>query len=474
MTEKKESRFKNLKVPLKFNLAFATGEITDAVSYQGFSFLIFNFYYSVMGLKVEHVMIIYILWSIYNAFNDPILGGFSDKTRTKKFGGGRRRPWMIAAWVPLSMIMYFLFTPFVAPDTHKVWVAIYFFFIICIFDTVYTAFSLNRTSLYPEMFRTDREREEAGAGRRIFMVLGLIIGMGVPTLFIPNLLESSSENVYNYWIAGAVLGAIVFVTAFINIKWGVKEPPLEELEEKETLGVFESIWYTLKNWKFAVFILCSLMNWYVFALFPMIMAIYSEFVLGVDDSMLVVLLLLIAFICSAPGVVFWSWIDSKVGSKMGFIISQTYFAATLIPLFFIAKYWIALVMMALVGVGFGGSPYFIDRNISNIADEDEQKTNQRREASFFGVHALVVRLSTIFAVVSVSGILSRYGWSLFNPEEVSVGLVTGLKSLVSFFPAGALVIGIILLLFYPLNKQKVDELQTLYKKEKKQQEIEKN
>ena len=52
MTEQKESRFKRLKVPLKFNLAFATGEITDAVAYQGFSFLIFTFYYAVIGIDV--------------------------------------------------------------------------------------------------------------------------------------------------------------------------------------------------------------------------------------------------------------------------------------------------------------------------------------------------------------------------------------------------------------------------------------
>ena len=122
--------------------------------------------------------------------------------------------------------------------------------------------------------------------------------MGVPTLFIPVLTEQSQKNIYNYWIAGAVLGAIVFITAFINIKWGIKEPPLEELEKKETIGVFESIWFSLKNWKFVVFIFCSMKNWYVFALFPMIMPIYSEFVLGEANSMLVVLLLLVAFVSS--------------------------------------------------------------------------------------------------------------------------------------------------------------------------------
>jgi GPH family glycoside/pentoside/hexuronide:cation symporter len=300
------------------------------------------------------------------------------------------------------------------------------------------------------------------------MVLGLILGMGVPTLFIPQLTEQSQQNIYNYWIAGAVLGAIVFVTAFINLKWGVKEPPLEELEEKETFGVFQSIWYSLKNWKFVVFILCSLMNWYVFGLFPMIMPIYAEFVLGQADSMLVVLLLLVAFVSSAPGVVFWSWVDSKVGSKMGFILSQAYWVAVLVPMFFVTNYYVGLAMMALNGIGLAGSPYFIDRNISNIADEDEQKTGQRREASYFGVHALVIRLSSIFAIVSVSSVLSRYGWSLFDPEVVSVELVTGLKSLISFFPAGALVLGIILLLIYPLNKKKVDKMQTLYKESKEE------
>jgi Na+/melibiose symporter-like transporter len=75
------------EVPLGRNLAYAAGEITDAVAYQGFSFLIFTFYYTVIGIELKYLMLMYILWSIYNAFNDPILGGLSDKTRTKKFGG---------------------------------------------------------------------------------------------------------------------------------------------------------------------------------------------------------------------------------------------------------------------------------------------------------------------------------------------------------------------------------------------------
>jgi GPH family glycoside/pentoside/hexuronide:cation symporter len=459
-----QEKKKNRVVPLKFNLAFASGEITDAVAYQGFSFLIFNFYYFVIDMDVKVLTILYVLWSIYNAFNDPFLGGLSDKTRTKKLGGGRRRPWMIAAWIPLSLIMFFLFTPFATYDQNPVWVSIYFFVIICLFDTIYTAFSLNRTSLYPEMFRTDREREVAGTGRRIMMIVGLILAMGLPTFIVGDL--SDPLNLYRYWIAGAALGVIVFITAWINIKWGIKEPPFEELEEKETTGVFKSIWITLKNWKFVVFVFCSMMNWFVFAIFPMVMNIFNKFVLaepwmGENESLFAAILLLVAFLSSGIGVVIWAKIDSILGSKMGFVISQAFWVCVLIPLF----------IMIFNGIALGGSPYFIDRNISNIADEDELKTGQRREASFYGVHALIIRLSGIFAMLSTLWVLSDYGYTIWSAADVNNPPIDmrflSVRSLVSWFPAIALVLGVIILLAFPLNKKEVKAMQDAYKKSQK-------
>ncbi|MHA1465376.1 MAG: MFS transporter [Candidatus Heimdallarchaeaceae archaeon] len=330
--------------------------------------------------------------------------------------------------------------------------------IICLFDTIYTGFSLNRTSLYPEMFRTDKAREEAGMARRIMMVVGLIVAMVIPTLIIPDLTLATQENIYLYWIAGGVLGIIVFITAFINIKWGVVEPPVEEMEAKDTMGVFKSIWYTLKNWKFVVFALCSTMNWYVFGLFPMIIPIYTKFALGMTEGIYASILLLIAFICSAPGVVLWTFVDRKLGSKVGFIISQAFWIIALIPLFWVETYWVAAILFVFLGIGLGGSPYFIDRNISNITDEDEIRTGQRREGSYYGVHALFVRLSSILAIVSVSIILSGNGWSLFDPDNVSVSLQGGLRSLVSIFPSVALVLGIGFLLLFLINKKTIAEI----------------
>ena len=114
--------------------------------------------------------------------------------------------------------------------------------------------------------------------------------------------------------------------------------------------------------------------------------------------------------------------------------------------------------MIFVGFGLGGAPFLLDLNISNIIDEDEIHTKQRREASYYGIHALLIRLSTIMTILSVSFILETNGWRVYDPTTVTDELQFGLKSLMSFFPAGALLISLIFLVIFPLNKKRVEEI----------------
>ncbi|MHA1124976.1 MAG: MFS transporter [Candidatus Heimdallarchaeota archaeon] len=466
-----------LEVPFGRNLAFGTGEIADQLAYQGFTFMIFTFYYAVIGLNIKYVTLVFIIWSVYNAINDPILGSLSDRTRTKKLGGGRRRPWMIAAVIPLAVVMVLLFTTpsNVDANGYNIWTILYMLFIMCLFDTVYTAFSINRTSLYPEIFRTDKAREEVGAVRRIIMVIALLLATILPTIMISDMAmkidgSSQAQVIWEYQLTGIIMGVIILLTILINVLWGAKEAPYEELEKKEPLKLWQSIKVSLTNKKFVIFALCSTLNWYVFSLLPTIMPIYIKTVvdpirdgtwikLEALGELRISIPLVVAFLSSIAGVLFWSWIDRKLGSKIGFIISMSWWAIVLIPLIFIKSYFWILVIMALNGIGLGGSPYFIDRHIANIADDDELNTGQRREGSYYGVHALFVRMSTILSMLSIMIVLSTNGWSVYTPVNPTEGVIFGLKSLVSLFPAGALIIAIVILIFYPLGKKQVELMQ---------------
>lgn len=467
-----------LEVPFGRNLAFGTGEIADQLAYQGFTFMIFTFYYAVVGLDVKYVTIVFIIWSIYNALNDPILGSLSDRTKTKKLWGGKRRPWMIAAAVPLAVVMVLLFTPpggGVNEYGYNIWIVIYMLFIMCLFDTVYTAFSVNRVALYPEIFRTDKAREEVGAVRRIIMVIALLLATILPTLLISDMAMENpasirSEIIWQYQLTGIIMGVIILLTILINVLWGAKEAPYEEIEKKETMKLWQSIKVSLTNKKFVIFAFCSTLNWYVFSILPTIMPIYIKTVVNptLDGTWIkleslgelrISIPLVVAFLSSIVGVLFWSWVDSKLGSKLGFILSMSWWVIALIPLIFIKHYVWILVVMALNGIGLGGSPYFIDRHISNIADDDELNTGQRREGSYYGVHALFVRLSTILSMLSIMIVLSTNGWAVYEPTTVTAEIIFGLKSLMSLFPAGALVIAIVILIFYPLGKKQVELMQ---------------
>ncbi|NHK32063.1 MAG: MFS transporter, partial [Asgard group archaeon] len=285
-----------------------------------------------------------------------------------------------------------------------------------------------------------------------------------------------AEISWQFQLTGIIFGVIILVTILINVLWGAKEPAYEQLEKKERMRLFKSIKVSLSNKKFVIFALCSTMNWFVFGLIPTIMPIYVNGVvasndpillafenLGIPSGLLVSVPLALAFITSIFGVLFWMFIDRKVGSKLGFIISMSWWAIVLFPLIFIESYLGILIVMALNGIGLGGSPYFIDRNISNIADDDEVSTGQRREGSYYGVHALFVRLSTILSMVSIAIVLGASGWQIYDPAAIPNPPVFGLKSLMSLFPMGALIIGIVILIFFPLGKKEVDKLQASLK-----------
>lgn len=459
MEKKKEKEPR--EIPLGLNVGYSIGEITDMVAYQGFTFLIFTFYSVVLGVNVSIVTIVFIIWSIFNAFNDPVLGAWSDRTKTKKLGGGRRRPWIIGSILPLAIVMVLLFT---VPRVNDAVTAIYMCFIMCTFDTIYTTFSLNHTSLYPEMFPTDKAREEVGRGRRISMVFGLMIAFLLPGFFISEYVGDTETTIAQYQTAGAVMGLVILITAIIHVKYGIREPSFEQISEKKTLSFKDSIKVTLKNKTFLIFIVTSCCNWYVFGILPLLMPLYVAGALGETNSFLTTVLLLIAFLSSIIGVIVFSKIDAKVGSKKGILISMIWWACSFIPLLFIKDYEVAAIIMIFVGIGLGGPTYFIDRNISNIIDEDEFLTGQRREASYYGVHAIFIRLAAILVILSVNIVFTYNGW-----EEIDVGTITeaqkmGLRLLMSVFPAIAMLIGILFLRFYRLGKTQVDQIQ-LKKKE---------
>ena len=77
------------KFSIKKALAYGIGQFSDTIAIQMFVFYIFTFYYAVVGLDVNLITLVYILWSIWNSINDPLMGTLSDRMGSR---WGRRGP----------------------------------------------------------------------------------------------------------------------------------------------------------------------------------------------------------------------------------------------------------------------------------------------------------------------------------------------------------------------------------------------
>ncbi|MFW9901653.1 MAG: MFS transporter, partial [Candidatus Thorarchaeota archaeon] len=206
---------KQLKFSLKQAVGYGIGQFSDTISLQLFNMYVFTFYFAVVGIDVNLITFVFIIWSIWNAINDPLLGALSDRTKTRF---GRRKPYIIAAIGPLCLIIILLFTPPVNSNTNSF---IYMLIMVILFDITYTAFDLNYASLFPEMFLNLQDRAKSNAIKQIFTVIGLIFASIIPTLFIPKL----DDPLYlsNYALAAVIMVVIIAIGAILLIFFGIKE-----------------------------------------------------------------------------------------------------------------------------------------------------------------------------------------------------------------------------------------------------------
>ncbi|MFW9902993.1 MAG: MFS transporter [Candidatus Thorarchaeota archaeon] len=440
-------------------LFFALTTMGDAISYQNFSFLIFTFYYAVIGLNVIYMSLGFIAWSLWNSLNDPIIGLISDRTKTR---WGRRIPFIVGSFIPLSAMMILIWTP---PFWNLNWSYWYFLGIIVLWDTIYTTNSLNMTSLFPEMYQTEDDRAKANNFRQIFIILGLLIAFIVPTLIISDLKGETDRTgtIGQYQLAGILIGVIVFLCYFIGIRGGAfRERP--EFED-DALNVPEwknAFLHTLKNRYFQIFVIANTFSWYVFGILTTIAPLYatSVFINPEIPTFLVGILLGFTFISAAIFVNLWKYIGNRLGDlRKTWMISLGLLILGLLPFFLIDNWVIGVGSFFFLGIGIAGSLYFKDLIMSDIIDEDEIRTGVRREGAYYGVNAFIMRLSIILVFVSIAVVFSGFGWEQYFGANVAPQKLEdfrlGLRLLFSIFPAVATLLSILFINFFGLYGDKL-------------------
>ncbi|TKJ20271.1 MAG: hypothetical protein CEE43_13075 [Promethearchaeota archaeon Loki_b32] len=455
------------KISLRTKLAFACGEVGDNMALNTFTFLIFTFYFTVVRIPTPLMTLGFILWALWNAFNDPLIGYLSDRTKSR---WGRRIPWMLGATIPLGVLMILLFTP---PSTYSQdeSVFIYFFIIMILFDIAYTSFNLNYNALFSEMFVDMRERSATGRIRIIFVLLATMLALVLPTLVIEDItnINNDPSTLTQYLISGVVAAIIIFIFYFIILKWGVRDPKHISKDAESAMSFTNTLKFTFKHKSFLLFLFPALGTWLVINILPTLSPLFFTYAVGIKDTELIGILLLIMFLVSAAATPLWERIRVKKGARMCGLIGIVVFLVSVLFFAYSINFEMALICMIFLGIGLGGGLYFYDQCIAEIIDEDEITYGVRRSGIYYAVLNFLIRLSMILNFVIISLVFTASDWMNYEPNP-GADPILGLRILMGIYPAIVLAISLVGMYFYPIkgerlreNRKKLTELHNIKK-----------
>jgi len=457
-------------LPLSVKLLYGAGEmpITVLMVLSGL-FLLF-FYNSVMGLPSALVGIGLASSLVVDALLDPFIGHLSDRTR---HAFGRRHIFMLPGALVVGPGFFLLFSP-----PRSLGHAGLFVWLVVWSLTLRTASAVYRIpylSLGAELSRDYDDRTGTMGLRTLFGLLGTLGASALSFLiFFPATADGSEPKLHyaGYPRMGLAFGALMTVAGLIGTLGTLRYRTSGS--EKKSGGPhflsgfrtairnrhFQSIWFST-----TVFFLAVVLNFS--------MAIhYFTWYAHIHRSEILAFIQTCFYSGALGGVVLWMLLARHTEKRTLYIMSMLASAALLLMatlLFgngrlFGTGHPLPLIVGHVIGGIFASAVWVVPASmIADVTDTDDLATGLRREGIYFGMMNFGEKIAAGGALLFAGGLLAVFrklspGDSFGAPGHPPasapfVGLLYGAV------PAALLVLSLIFILPYRLNRHTVREIQ---------------
>jgi len=438
-----ENKNHNNTHSFKGHLLYSLGAVPSALPYNMISASILLFYETVVLLNPFLFGIIWILYGIWNAINDPLIGYFMDKLRLKK---GRRIPYIIYGTIPFTIGFIFLWwVPY--PPSAQGLIFAHCLIMLFLFDLGFTLCMTSWSALYTEMYETEKERASVVAIKDLIAFVSSFVGIIIPTFL---------AAVISWEITGLILGLFIPLTMLLSIK-GSKEK--EEYQIDSPLSIVSAFKEAFSNKPFIIIALTYTLIDFTFGLTIMVLPLFAKYVLLVPVGLegIAAAGVALGIIASIP---VWRWIYANKGPKLGLLLAIIFYALTIWPLFLIGDLITLILVTIIPGLGVGGM-LMTEPAISTAIDYDEIRIKRRREATYNGILTLVARLSIVLSGITLIIVqeFSGFDQNIEDPLMQPTTAKMGLKALVSLVPIFGGIAAAIIFSFFPINLNAFNEMQ---------------
>ena len=366
--------------------------------------------YMVTVLKIEPALAGFIAFfpKIFDAFTDPLVGGWSDRLTVK---GSRRRPFLLWGAILSSLSFFMIFTTPIFDN--QIFSVIFIFTNLMIFSFGYTLFNIPYLAMPAEMTDDYHERTSVHSYRVMSYSIAGLIGAGIPIL-----LEIMGKT---SWQAYATIGAggaiIIFLTMFITW-YGTKEArfstaPIERPKIFIELGhVFSNKHYIrLLALKF-----CQL-----FGVAATIAAIpfLILYVIQRDFGVFTYYLIVVGIVSTAAAPLLYK-LSRKIGKSQTYIVSALCFVVSVASWSFAQPgeaTWLILLRAFVIGIASCGNVLMAMSMLTDIINYDSRLHGVRREGIFVAFYSFVEKFTFAFGPLVVGIALSIAGFDKSLPAD---------------------------------------------------------
>ncbi len=209
MTKKKQ---KKSGILLKHWLGYMCGDFGGCMTFALMGTIVTRYYTNVLDVNSDVLFVLIILWNVWDAINDPLMGTLMDKIFSRsKNPKGKFRPWILRS------------TPLVAVTAIAFWVLPTFFdgiklilvLFLCkiLYEGAYTMYNIPMGSLLSAMSTNDQERASLASARGV----GSALGNAIPGIVGIEIIKNyGMDNAEGYRIVGVGCAIIGFVICLFH------------------------------------------------------------------------------------------------------------------------------------------------------------------------------------------------------------------------------------------------------------------
>lgn len=436
---------------LKTCIGWGVGTLAVAALFNSVNVLLLRYLVDQVGIGAALAGTLIAASKLYDAFIDPIVGGFSDRARSRH---GRRRPFVLAGGVMLGMAALLLFN---VPDAFRGPSAVaYVLFGLLFYSTAYAVFSVPYMAMPAEMTSDYHERS-----RLISFRVYAVGAASLVATFVGPLLIARGGGGQSGHTAMSIFVAALAIAGSIYCFRATRDAPFHYGSEHVRLGMMEKLRLLVGNKPFVLLLIIKLFQLAALAVTQASTPFLFKQVLRFSDTMLG-LYFLVFYGSMMLSQQVWIRIGRRMGKRKIYLISTLLYAFMYLSWYFVSEGEpLYLTFLRAVGLGMtaGAVLLFGQSLLPDTMEWDYRRTGMRREGVLSAVYTIVEKLAFAFgagitgAVLGASGYVRAVGG---KPVTQPQSAVDAIYFLASFAPMILLLASCIALAYYDLTEEKLN------------------